>query len=366
MNVSDNRNRYLPALTGVRAIAAFMVCLFHSNPFSEVRAGTIVHNFFNEFHVGVTFFFVLSGFLIAYRYYDETKIDFKKYFVNRFARIYPVYFLLTTAYIFGMMVWQQKDLANTLLEYGLNISLSRGFFDDYKFSGILQGWSLTVEETFYLLAPFSFLAIKRFRASIVLLPAAFVAFGFGLVFLLQNNSLWGFFDNIEFMISFTFFGRAFEFFIGIGLALFFKKYELSKLNSKPIFTYLGMFVVVVLIFWLSLCKGNQDYGIRTPMGKIINNLLLPLLGIAVFYWGLLTESSYVSRFFSSKPMIVLGKSSYACYLIHLYVISINKNFLFVFIVSNLAAILVFYLVEEPLNKKIRTMYQQKYPRIVAG
>ncbi|MGZ3930457.1 MAG: acyltransferase family protein, partial [Bacteroidia bacterium] len=52
-----------------------MVYLHHFNPF----AGTTDHKkllyFFTEFNVGVTLFFVLSGFLIAHRYYDLPKLD---------------------------------------------------------------------------------------------------------------------------------------------------------------------------------------------------------------------------------------------------------------------------------------------------
>ena len=43
----------------------------------------------------------------------------------------------------------------------LNIFFIRGFFDDLKFTGVGQGWSLTVEECFYLLAPVLFIGIKR-------------------------------------------------------------------------------------------------------------------------------------------------------------------------------------------------------------
>ena len=55
-----------PALTGIRAVAAFMVYIHHRNPFDEVFFGKKIHDFFGEFHVGVTIFFVLSGFLITY------------------------------------------------------------------------------------------------------------------------------------------------------------------------------------------------------------------------------------------------------------------------------------------------------------
>ena len=53
-------NTYLPALTGVRAIAAFMVFFHH---FNQASFPYPIYRVLNEFHTGVTVFFVLSGFL---------------------------------------------------------------------------------------------------------------------------------------------------------------------------------------------------------------------------------------------------------------------------------------------------------------
>ena len=61
-----------PSLTGIRAIAAYMVFIHHYNTFANKG----LHDFFGEFHIGVTLFFVLSGFLIAHRYYNIEVFDF--------------------------------------------------------------------------------------------------------------------------------------------------------------------------------------------------------------------------------------------------------------------------------------------------
>ena len=86
-----------PALTGVRAVAAFMVYMHHFNPFKTEIVGKNIHYFFDGFHIGVTLFFVLSGFLIAHRYFDDVDFEFKSYLQKRIARIYPMYFILTSA-----------------------------------------------------------------------------------------------------------------------------------------------------------------------------------------------------------------------------------------------------------------------------
>jgi len=77
--------QHFPALTGIRAAGAMAVFFVHL-PFNVGRKIIIDV---------MPFFFVLSGFLIVYLYFNDEAVQkgqFKKYIVNRFARIYPVYF----------------------------------------------------------------------------------------------------------------------------------------------------------------------------------------------------------------------------------------------------------------------------------
>jgi peptidoglycan/LPS O-acetylase OafA/YrhL len=55
---------YFPALTRLRALAAWAIFFYHTNPFDHE---SLLSRLFSEFHVGVTVFFVLSGFLICLR-----------------------------------------------------------------------------------------------------------------------------------------------------------------------------------------------------------------------------------------------------------------------------------------------------------
>jgi len=163
-------NNNYPALTGIRAIAAYMVFLHHNDIFKESIFGKLIHNFFTEFHVGVTIFFVLSGFLICNRYFNQVNFNFRDYIVKRFARIYPMYFILTTAtFVYFGLMNAHFDFRDLKI-YLLNITFLKGFFEVFKFSGIGQGWSLTVEESFYLLAPLFFLLIKRSKFCLFLIP----------------------------------------------------------------------------------------------------------------------------------------------------------------------------------------------------
>jgi len=352
-------NQYFPALTGVRALAAYMVFIHHYEPFDEANYGSTAYHFFREFHIGVSLFFVLSGFLIGYRYLDSDKINFRKYIVNRIARIYPMYFILTTITFLVWAITKEQDHLQDLYLYLANISFIRGYSGTYKFSGVAQGWSLTVEETFYFIVPLSFLLIKKNRINLLIIPLVIMATGCLLVFICKDHDLLGFFNNYEFMFNYTFFGRCFEFFIGIGLAVFLQQ-DRFVFKTKYL-TYVGLFIILLCAFSLSMVRGDADFGIRQPIGKLINTFLMPLFGIAVFYYGLVTETTLLSKLFSSKPMQLLGKSSYIFYLIHIGVLAlfldqyITNNFL-LFVTINVIAVLMFLFIEEPLNNLIRRKF----------
>jgi peptidoglycan/LPS O-acetylase OafA/YrhL len=348
---------YFPELTGVRAIAAMMVYFHHFNYFNTSWLNGLIFGMAKELHIGVTFFFVLSGFLIAYRYSELVDFNFRRYFMFRVARIYPMYLLLTTFTLVYFAIKNESISNNELGIYFLNITFIRGFFDSFKFSLIAQGWSLTVEETFYLLAPLIFIVLKFNKNWLYVLPLLFISIGSILVLFFSGLNLYGFFGSFDFMFIYTFFGRCTEFFVGIGLALLLKSN--TKLPKGS--TYLGLFFTIMSVYGLYLLQGNglHHSGVTTPLGIFINTCVLPILGISLFYYGLLKESTIFSKILGSKAFVLLGKSSYIFYLIHLGVFHtiinhyISKNFLISFVLLQILSIGLFLFIEEPLNNFIR-------------
>jgi peptidoglycan/LPS O-acetylase OafA/YrhL len=382
-------NSYIPALTGVRAIAAFFVFFHHYN---QLDFSYPIQRTLNEFHMGVTMFFVLSGFLICMRYYGNSEITgtwFRKYIKNRIARIYPMYLFLTLLtfllfYIVGGEASVLGTVQSPILVLFLNIFFIRGFFDDLKFTGVGQGWSLTVEECFYLLAPVFFIGIKRNKNNLIYYPLLLLVFGITMVLVFSNFSVFGFFKNFQFLFLYTFFGRCIEFFIGMKLALIVLEKN-EKIKTRPVFTtigLLGMSIAVSVLVFLPL--NGREFGLYHPFGIFTNNIILPI-GIAVLYYGLIIENSWLQKFLSSPTMQLLGKSSYIFYLIHIGVIAtflknisrntidllfnwfdnhglewvpekLNDSILYialVFVLLNLVSIVLYKLMEEPLNLAIR-------------
>ncbi len=353
---------YLPALTGLRAIAAYAV-YFHHFPLSERLFGRVLHDFCKELYIGVSIFFVLSGFLITLRYRQQfqngTK-DFTRYFVNRFARIFPLYFILMVV-TFVLPHWislPPDDLSATALI--LNITLLKGYSSVYEHSAIAQGWTLTLEETFYLLAPVFFIYAQKIRYWMWIVIMFIIGILLTVVF--SKMSMWGFFSSYFFTISSTFFGRAFEFFVGIYLALLYQSGRMPGVFKKKngFFTAAGVTAITAVIFLMMIIAGIQqaEFAKNTWIGIWVINFLLPL-AIGLFMYGLVTEKTWLRRLLETNFFGLLGKSSYAFYLIHMGVFQVlltryvNSIYLINFFILIAMAILLYKFLEHPLNKIIR-------------
>lgn len=168
-----------------------MVYLHHFNPLPKgtMFLGIPFWGIINEFHIGVTIFFVLSGFLIASKYMDN-KVSFKKYLWNRFVRIYPIYFILTLL-TFVLKGFNTEFSYRLWTIFVLNITFLRGFIESTKISLLTQGWSLTVEETFYFLAPVIFLLLRRYGKAVYLAPIILILVGLVFSKLFNNCALYG-------------------------------------------------------------------------------------------------------------------------------------------------------------------------------
>ena len=379
--------RIFDELTGIRAIAAFMVFFCHYNVFfSERRVGSFIHSFVGEFYTGVTIFFVLSGFLICYRYYDNGEIRDKKWIVryvkNRVARIYPVYFIATTLTFLMILSksahldwlglnarivpWGGQGLSasHDVKLYLLNITFLRGFFSRFCVTGVGQGWSLTAEECFYFSAPFIFWFSRKLK----LLTPFVIVFSAGLlgVFIFRNVDFYGFFGNFNFLLFYTFFGRCFEFFVGMKLALIFKNRQYNTGARHR--TILGILWIIACLTAMVFVKGRQfssgpeyeQYTSGLTYAELaINNFVLPI-GIAILFLGLITEKTFVKSVLQHRILVLLGKSSYSFYLIHVAMINLlesrfTNNTAVIFLSICISSILVFKIVEEPCNKYIRSI-----------
>ncbi|MEJ0081052.1 MAG: acyltransferase [Puia sp.] len=153
MSNSYARLNYLPQLDSFRFFAVFLVIIYHWLPNNRI-------NLIPNGYLGVTFFFVLSGFLISSNLlYQKRELDkglisfskaFKSFYIRRTLRIFPLYFLV----IFLVFAIAPLAFGGHLLWY-LTYTPNFLVFRMQGWPGMLSHfWSLGVEEQFYLVWPF--------------------------------------------------------------------------------------------------------------------------------------------------------------------------------------------------------------------
>lgn len=346
------------ALTGFRALAACMVFVYHNRKYWRGDLHPEILRLVNEFHIGVSLFFVLSGFLLAYTYGEKPAESGKlywRYLVVRIARIFPLYWLILTAYYLDPKFGKGGF---SLLTY----SLTHGFSNVLNLKGIAQAWSLSVEFVFYLLLPFlCVLHRKNFWYLLMFLIGFFLlSWCVGFLWHEVNGNPRQFLYPIKFVLGSTFAGRSTEFLAGMILAKMLRNqgdvnHVFWRFKHKTMVGFLGIFIVAyaIGIFQPDIFHEGTDH----PIGYLIRLLILPVF-IVVALAGLISETTYFQRFFGSKLMVLLGNASFAFYLIHISYVNIrlrwiylgpDRNFILLWIIS----ILLYLSFEKPIYDWVR-------------
>lgn len=339
-------NEDFPALTGIRWLGATIVFLIHLQiGFAPVNV--------------LPFFFVLSGFLIVYIYYEQFKVNRKwitGYFVNRFARIYPVYFALL---IVAILLKPNFDVAFLIK----NFTLTHALFNSNYFA-IEPSWSLTVEETFYCFAPLIIILTKRYNIYVPLLIAILLLTGALYISRLNINFL----HKPTFVFNCTFFGYFLNFFAGAYLALLILRSGSGQKIEGFKLTYCGLFLIticmVVSVYITGLPKEKSNM-----LQIVTNNFIIPF-PIGIFYFGLIRENTIISRLLSMRFVGLLGRSSYAFYLVHTLIIDyiatpVLRQYLsnttlytmLVYTLTTVISVLIYLFYEQPLNRLIRSGFR---------
>lgn len=188
---------YFENLDALRFFAFLNVFIAHCQgifgySFSNKYAELAHKHFFFNGHLGVSFFFVLSGFLITWLLLNEkdrnTKINIGAFYMRRILRIWPVYFLvLIVGFAIGFYLHSPAlDQSNfnyhadkADIKWYVLFLANYVMFSTEHFSSLILGvlWSVSVEEQFYLVWPllFLFLPNKRIPAAcIVVIAISFI------------------------------------------------------------------------------------------------------------------------------------------------------------------------------------------------
>lgn len=341
----------LNQLTGLRYFAALLVFLSHC---AWEGKSQFIQTLFKEGYVGVSFFFVLSGFVLSYSYGDRLKqgtLSKGKYLALRLARVMPMHIATATPFLLFALHKGQAEPLKSLL----NLCLLQSWIPSspWYYSLNAPSWSLSDELFFY--TTFIGLVFFSLRQKIQLLCALFsCVFVSGLVCTVYLS-------EIKLLGERTFANWLFYVFPGFRLLEFVVGMIVFELWKRKVFSSLKF---AWLAFPALLCA--MVCGHLIPEAFRLSLYYLPFVTFLLI--SHLTENRSTSySFFSSRPLVLLGEASFAFYLIHLPIIYLanrllpslaNHPLLFsglLFLVISIASVLVFLSLERPIEQRLKQL-----------
>lgn len=320
---------YLPGLNGIRAIAALTVITSHTDEFSYL---------FNKHEVGfrakdmaqyaVTLFFVLSGFLITYLLLLEKEkyntIAFKKFYMRRILRIWPVYFLIITIVSllvgFGNVLPESSNNLSHIFYYVFfipNVPFALGG----TFAALTPLWSVGVEEQFYAFWPLLINKARNIPKALIFFIGGYLCIKVALQYLPFTNVYHVFYITRLDCMAIG----------GLGAYLVLQKHSmLNIIYSKP----------VQIICW-TIFAGSlliHSFHIFSILDHEIYSIIFLVLILNVS-----TNSNSIIKL-ENKPLRFIGRISYGMYAYHMLFIFLLGRFLTPSLagISNTAAMLVVY------------------------
>ena len=318
-----NQNSYVKSLDGLRFVAVTLVLLDH---WSNYRLG------FQGSYLGVSLFFVLSGYLITGILLKAKSADIsenrshsrslKLFYIRRTIRIFPLYYLV----IFVLYLLNEPSIRQNLfwlITYQTNnyIAYKGSWMGSYD-----HFWSLAVEEQFYIFFPFLIFFVNN-----KYLPKALL----GLVILAVVLRFWFYINHSAWVVPFVLMPTSLDA-LGLGslLAYFFhiKKDEeiLSTLQIK-IGLFLSLLAYCSIVFLINSQPNEHDF-YTTVLLRLFEAIFSVFL---IFSFVKINDKSAFTSvkqlLFENEAVVFIGKISYGIYIYHHFLYNIyystNNNFI---------------------------------------
>ena len=349
-----NNSKLIKPLTSLRFLFALMVFLSHLDWVKNNKFEYLYSSYFKEGYLGVNFFFVLSGFILALNYKNK-QIKINRFYISRIGRIYPVY-IFALFLILPLEIWYAKvDFYGWLNKILLSIFCLQSFVPDknYYFSFNWPAWSISTEMFFYAIFPFLIKNNNKYLKTFFVLLSILIIISLNFVEESTAHAL--FYINPLFRIV--------DFYIGICLYDLFrnKKFTLSKLR----WSFIEVFsIIIFFVFFYFHSDINQGYRFSVYYW----------IPVSIIIYIFASSEGVISYLLSNKLLIVLGEISFSFYLVHhtvmRYMRYLNEKYDFfhdntllaasIFALSLLLSYAMYKLIEVPFNLAIRNFYNHKY------
>lgn len=303
---------------GLRGIAALLVAVFHFDAisfFSDIK-------FIENSWLFVDFFFVLSGFIIAFNY--EKRISdlnqLRDFILLRLGRLFPLHIVMVILFLivellllvlstmsasFSYSAFQgTRYVLGLVLEFTLLHALP--FFPDTSWNA--PSWSISVE----------FAAYIAFGLVVLLSVTKFRRVVYGMIILWFGYQLYVSPLSMESSHELAIYRCIFGFFVGVLLYKVYLHVSFNSLNSRALFTFFECVALGVCIAYVSAAESFSSAKMASLVFFVV---------IFPFLYG----KGGISVVLRTRPFQMFGNLSYAVYMSHTFVFSaVNMSLQFVF------------------------------------
>jgi len=323
--MAQNPVHKLHALTTLRFFAAAMIVIHHSVGFFGIPRN-ISATF--PFMQAVSFFFVLSGFILVYVYPSlDTWQARGRFWLARFARVWPAHFAAFA--LLWLILRNPSQFPTGYASFGLallNLSLVHAWIPlrDVFFSFNSVSWTVSTEVGFYLLFPLLIWKWKKtwwfiLPLTLIIAVAAAVFSKYAQLPIDDPTKPWA--VSATGIVYVNPLSRLFEFAVGMTAALLFQRtahkirlpilvgtlLELAALAFAFASMYYAINIIATIYRLLPSAVDASYWLVEGPTGCLSFATLIYIMGL---------QSGYISRLLSIPLGIVLGEISYSVYLIH--------------------------------------------------
>jgi peptidoglycan/LPS O-acetylase OafA/YrhL len=367
MSLDEPRPR-LPAITSLRFFAAFHVALFHMKEIGVITGPEWLKSLAGIGYVGVSFFFVLSGFILVYTYAGRT-MSLRNFWQARFARIYPAYlFSLVLSFpffYFGALKMHVPFFAfaehHFALASALVLTLLQSWVPPAALAWNSVAWSLSVEAFFYVVFPFALAKYSKLSRTAlwIVIPACWAAgLAVSIAVLALRPAGAPYVNSADYSSAINFVKffplvRLPEFLMGMACGFLFLHSKRSPRLALPL-VGLGLLGITATV----IASRFVPY--------LVVHTALPGPAFAALVYGVALQPNW-AKFLNLRPLVLFGDASYSFYLLHTFFVwpffhdfktqaLRNQGFIGIglWTVMMLAiASLVYRFIEEPARRKLR-------------
>jgi peptidoglycan/LPS O-acetylase OafA/YrhL len=296
---------FIDALRGLAILGVIMVHTFaYGTPNPSGKIGIMFSSGAN----GVQLFFLASAFTLFLSFKNRSSIEefpIRNFFVRRFFRIAPMYYLGICYYLlqdgYGPRFWLGDATHITPLNIISNFTFIHGFNPYWINSLVPGGWSIGIEMIFYGILPFLFSKIKNINQAFILfiLSLFLRLFFYALLIkfpLISSTSLWNGFLFLYFPSQLPVFS--------LGIIFYFLVIEnesVKNISSK----------------WILLFSGLLILQLSTQTTHLLPTHVLFSIGFLLLGYSL---SSFKFKLLVNPVITHIGKISFSMYLVHFAVL----------------------------------------------